>query len=389
MEKLSDIYSRKDRQEHTKKGEHMKINFNMPALIANSSLKNTETALSRSVERLSSGLKINKAKDNASGVAIAKRMNAQLKGIASASQNASDGVSIIEAADGTLSEIQAMVQRITELSARATGDNFNDSERTTLQEEINQLKEEITSIVDRSDFNGQGILDGSFDAKGYSETAGVKLGSFSEEVAVGKYELTITAPATFDADGKILTNAEVSLGTNFPSGATYVSDGNNVYIKAAGGFEMRIDLDKTVTAGTIATVEATDIGPMRLQIGANEGQVLELRIPKVSIESMQLQNIDVTTKEGAEAGVKLAEKANEFVSSVRAKLGAYQNRLEHTVNSLEVSDTNLTAAYSRIMDTDMAAEMTEYAKYQVMAQAATSMLAQANERPQQILQLLQ
>ena len=144
-----------------------------------------------------------------------------------------------------------------------------------------------------------------------------------------------------------------------------------------------------VAPKTSLDIEVTDVGPMRLQIGANEGQVLAVEIPPVSLRNMGIENIDVSTQEGAKSALSKMDGAISFVSHVRGKLGAYQNRLESTMNSLDVSEENMTAAYSRLMDVDMAEEMTQYTTNQVLTQAGTSMLAQANERPSQVLQLLQ
>ena len=136
-------------------------------------------------------------------------------------------------------------------------------------------------------------------------------------------------------------------------------------------------------------IDATGIGAMRLLIGANEGQVLEVNIPAVTLQNMGIEDIDVNTQEGAKDAISRVDGAIKYVSSVRGRLGAFQNRLESSINSLDVTSENMTAAYSRIMDVDMAEEMTSYTTYQILAQAGTSMLAQANERPSQVLQLLQ
>ena len=162
-------------------------------------------------------------------------------------------------------------------------------------------------------------------------------------------------------------------------------------ITAEGGFEMKIDVSKMAvgTQYTGVEVDVTGIGAMRLQIGSNEGQILGVRIPEISLENLGLENIDVSTAEGAADALSRMENANAYISSVRSRLGAYQNRLESSINSLDITSENMTAAYSRIMDVDMAEEMTNYTTYQVMTQAGTSMLAQANERPSQVLQLLQ
>ena len=178
-----------------------------------------------------------------------------------------------------------------------------------------------------------------------------------------------------------------------------MSKDNLLTIKGANGFEMtldlsKIDLEKSLENQTDVTiqnltVDITGIGAMRLQVGANEGQVLAVEIPAISLRNMGIENLDVSTKEGALKGIGDIDKAVKYVSDVRGRLGAYQNRLESTVNSLDVTSENMTAAYSRIMDIDMAEEMTNYSTYQVLTQAGTSMLAQANQRPSQVLQLLQ
>ena len=193
---------------------------------------------------------------------------------------------------------------------------------------------------------------------------------------------------------------KLDIGNEFPAGATaQVSKDNLLTIKGANGFEMtldlsKIDLEKSLENQTDVTiqnltVDITGIGAMRLQVGANEGQVLAVEIPAISLRNMGIENLDVSTKEGALKGIGDIDKAVKYVSDVRGRLGAYQNRLESTVNSLDVTSENMTAAYSRIMDIDMAEEMTNYSTYQVLTQAGTSMLAQANQRPSQVLQLLQ
>ena len=380
----------------------MRINYNVSAMLANNTLANNDNALSASLERLSSGLKVNHAKDNPAGLAMAKRMNAQIVGLGVANDNASDGISVIEIADGAMTEVSAMLQRISELTIKAANGTTTTEDREIIQDEITQLKEEIERVSKTTQFNGQNLLDGTFNVKGYTDNEKIKVNTFSNKTPAGTYTIdSITFSEELDADGqptgnKLVTN--ISLGGDFPPGAEAIPDGQNdfvaengfVTIKGSNGFEMKLDLNDAPD-GTVAPlkVEVTDVGPMRLQIGANEGQVLEVEIPPVSLRNMGIENIDVTTIKGAKDAISRMDGAIGFVSSVRGKLGAYQNRLESTVNSLDVSEESMTAAYSRLMDVDMAEEMTNYTTAQVMTQAATSMLAQANERPSQVLQLLQ
>lgn len=372
----------------------MRINYNVSAMISNNALKNNDDALSQALERLSSGLKINHAKDNPAGLAMSRRMNAQIEGLSVANQNASDGVSIIETADGALSEVHEMLQRINELSVKAATGTISDNDRATIQDEVAALKAEITRISEDTQFNGQKLLNGEFDLKGYTTDENVKVMSYSDSVATDKYVIE-SLKVERDADGN-LTAAEITFpatGNKFPADARVkeVKD-NTVTIVGAEGFEVSLDVSAMSTDGDTAanlTLDLTGIGAMRLQVGSNEGQVLEIKIPAVSLTNMGIADIDVGTKEGAEDALSRMTDAISFVSSVRSRLGAYQNRLESNIGSLDITSENMTAAYSRIMDVDMAEEMTEYTKDQVLTQASTSMLAQANERPSQVLQLLQ
>lgn len=385
----------------------MRINYNVSAMLANNALANNDNALSASLERLSTGFKVNHAKDNPAGLAMAKRMNAQIIGLGVANDNASDGISVIEIADGAMSEVSSMLQRISELTIKASNGTTTDDDRAIIQNEIAELKEEIERVKDTTQFNGQNLLDGTFNVKGYTNDEHIKVSTFSEKTPKGKYTVnSITFQDEVDADGnptgnKLVTN--IQLGGDFPAGAKAVPDGVNetvaengfVTIKGSDGFELQLDLndapDGTVPVApkTSLEIEVTDVGPMRLQIGANEGQILEVEIPPVSLRNMGIENIDVSTEKGAKEAMSRMEGAIGFVSSIRGKLGAYQNRLESTVNSLDISEESMTAAYSRLMDVDMAEEMTQYTTNQVLTQAGTSMLAQANERPSQVLQLLQ
>lgn len=381
----------------------MRINYNVSAMLSNNALANNDSLLAKSLERLSSGLKINHAKDNPAGLAMAKRMNAQIEGLNMANQNASDGVSIIETADGAMTEISEMLQRMNELSLKSANGTMTEEDRKTIQDEVAQLKEEITRIAETTEFNGQKLLNGEFDLKGYTNNLEVKVNSYSTGVSAKNYtieSITFTKEIVNGAEtGKYLVDLNsVQLGDDFPEGATVSAKDNLVTIKGENGFQMVLDISElnfgganslTFANADAITVDATGIGAMRLQIGANEGQIIPIDIPTISLQNMGIEEIDVSTKEGAEDAVERIEGAISYLSKVRGRLGAYQNRLESSINSLDITTENMTAAYSRIMDVDMAEEMINYTTYQVLTQAGTSMLAQANERPAQVLQLLQ
>ncbi len=367
----------------------IRVSQNISAITAQNALHRTDNKLSQSLERLSSGLKINHAKDNPAGVAIAKRMNSQIKGLSIAGDNASDAISIVETAEGAMSEIHAMLQRMSELAVNAANGTKTDEDRAMLDAEIKQLKEEITRIAKDTEFNGRPLLDGGFDLRGYSSDPNVEVMYYSDEVAVKDYTISGIATST-DADGNLVVDSLTLLtaGDNaFPADAQYEVDGDVVTIKAANDFEVKLKV-KGTPAGEV-NLDMTGIGAMRMQIGTEEGQVLEMRIPAISLELMGIENISIDTLEGANDAMTRIEEAINYVSSARSRLGAYQNRLESTSASLDVTHENMTTSYSRIMDVDMAGEMTEYTNQQVLSQAGTSMLAQANERPQQVLQLLQ
>lgn len=384
----------------------MRINYNVSAMLSNNALANNDSLLAQSLERLSSGLKINHAKDNPAGLAMAKRMNAQIEGLSVANQNASDGISIIETADGAMTEVSEMLQRINELAVKSANGTMSDSDRKTVQDEVAQLKEEITRISEVTEFNGQKLLNGEFELKGYVYgNLDVKVSSYSKEVPTKEYTINSLTIKKEVVNGEETGDYFVSakqLGAGFPDPGNMRAEmnGNLLTLKGANNFEITLDLtgvdleQKLAVPGdevnlTNLKIDATGIGAMRLQIGANEGQVLAVEIPAISLRNMEMEDLDVSTKDGALDAIDSIDKAIRYVSGVRGKLGAYQNRLESTVNSLDITSENMTAAYSRIMDVDMAEEMTNYTTNQVLTQAGTSMLAQANERPSQVLQLLQ
>ncbi len=389
----------------------MYISFNSSAVIANNALNKADKRLHDSLARLSSGIKVVNPKDNPSGLAMAKRMNAQIRGVEQATNNAGDGISIVEIADGTMTEISDMLQRMNELAVKGANGTLCEEDRNMIDEELQQLKTEITRISKETSFNGQPILDGSFDLKGYTLDTDLKVAYYSDSVIYGKYKLG-ALNVTYDSDGKISnvtpTAASIELRNTDDTAAlkTYndldvTYSGNTVTLKNKDGFELKLEARKPETgtskdfAGT--TVDLVGFGAMDMQIGANEGQQLNIRIPKISLENMEISNITVKEsysgagdgQQNSDNAIEQIKKAMAYVSSARANLGAYQNRLEHTVSSLDITSENMTAAYSRIMDTDMAEEMTEYTTLQILSQASTNMLAQANERPSQILQLLQ
>ena len=362
----------------------MKINHNIQALISRNTLTTNEGLLANSTERLSSGYKINHARENPAGLAISYKMNAQIRGLKRATQNAANGISVIEAAEGALTEIQSMVQRMNELSVQAATGTIVSTDRNAIQKEINQLCEEIERIAKDTEFNTQNLLDGEQELKGYTDDPAVKVLKYSKEIKADDYNIS------YEVTNNEVTNVTLDSANFTKYSATAEFDGNKITIKGDDGIEIQLDVDTTTdTALKSVTLDITGIGGMEFQVGANEGQTINVIIPEISLKNMGIEHIDCSTQESAREAIDMVDVALEFISQTRSSLGAYQNRLDHTISSLDITGENMTAAYSRLMDVDMADEMVEYTKLQVLTQAGTSMLAQANERPQSALQLLQ
>lgn len=621
----------------------MRINYNVSSIIARNAMNNNDKRVAASTKKLSSGYKINSAADNASGLAIARRMNAQIKSLQEANQSANDGLSALNTADGAMTEIHDILQRMNELAIQAANGTNADSDREMIQTEIDQLVNEIDRIATTTEFNSQNLLDGSFAFKAYANIDNVKVMSHTEGVATGTYVIgqlkychyedmttryTTEETKIKDSDGKVVNVSyasksvqviekerfEVNNDKNFltdnlvttssisqykgisqikafPEGSKVTVEDENIVIKAQGNFEMKIAVndripidddkpaeeysptgadpktdpvdsitrtyEKAASGATVVTttsfssvknyrniavsgpdgkryniselnffqnvksdgvteaanpnkeiytnykgdsckglkddfaeyfkavnpkcsIEITDVkwdgkekftisytatdektgaktiydggaapnqpsieftlykdtneygsvmanqkklddflytetkttrteytigdkddpknslkidvtgmGPMIVQVGANAGQYMELEIPALKAANLGVDKVDLTTEESARLAIDDVSDAIVQLSAIRARIGAYSNRLEHTITNLDTTEENITASYSRIMDVDMATEMTEYSTVQVLVQASTSMLAQANERPQQVLQLLQ
>jgi flagellin len=276
----------------------MKINHNISALNTYNKLNSATNAQSKSMEKLSSGLRINSAADDAAGLAISEKMRGQIRGLDMAAKNSQDGISLIQTAEGALSEVHSILQRQRELAVQASSDTNVEADRTALQDEFDQLSEEIGRIKDTTQFNTMNLL-----------------------------------------------NASAGTG-----------------------------------------------GVLQLQVGANSSQLMEIDLSTAGIDLSALHTavsaLTLDTNTDANAAMDALDTQIASVSSGRSYLGAAQNRLEHTINNLNTSSENLTAAESRVRDVDMAKEMMEQTKNSILSQAAQAMLAQANQQPQGVLQLL-
>jgi len=489
----------------------MRINNNITALNTLRQYSTNTNATNKSMEKLSSGLRINRAGDDAAGLAISEKMRAQIRGIDMASKNSQDAISLVQTAEGALTETHSILQRMNELAVQSASDtNDTTVDRAALQQEFDQLKSEIDDIASQTKFNGKALLDGTFggntaSATGLSSdlsvsaastasagtisiatvadwdagtaTAGAGSVTFTPTATItaastagtiadgsaqnGTYYLEATGAAlnamTFnllDAEGNTIATSittSVSAGSantidfgdygdlsvtlaagavvgdltgtfdGTSSGLTYeISGGTDAVATATIGGQSVSQDDTSITLATgvtmdisnlttadwasqdalntalfgsttgSATVTVTEGQSLTIQTGSSQGETLSISISAMDSETLGLtSDVQIVSLEEAESAITTIESAINTVSSQRASLGAYQNRLEHKINNLSTSSENLSAAESRIRDVDMAEEMVEFTKNNILLQAAQSMLAQANAQPQGVLQLLQ
>lgn len=396
----------------------MRINQNMSALAAYRNLTRVDTQLSRSLERLSSGLRINRAADDAAGLAISEKMTGQIRGLQQAQRNAQDGVSMLQTAEGALMEVHAILQRMRELGVQAANDTLTGGDRLEIQREVDQLNREITRIGNTTEFNTKLLINGTAsEARGavtgranvfqsnslatidLAAATGVQTTFVSTGInTTDSFQIRIVGNAGTGTDlvvesaflgatitGLSITAATGSYTVNFGNGATATVSRTN------------LSINDTFVVNTTAHkgVRALD-NAMTLQVGANQGQNI-----RVSMEDMRAAALSLTHGTGANerllrvesqfsasAAITFLNTALETVSGERSKLGAAQNRLEHAITNLGVATENIVAARSRVQDVDMAQEMMNFTRNQILSQAGTAMLAQANQKPQTILQLL-
>lgn len=392
----------------------MRINTNLNAMTAlNSATKNTALAGS-SMEKLSSGLKINKAADNATGLAISEKMRSQIRGLDQASQNTQDGISVVQTAEGAIEEVGNIVQRMRELAVQGANETNTGSDRAKISEELTQLHEEIDRIAESTQFNGKDLLNGKNEVRtetvytpkveANNTTKVTVQDGFDFDGLIGKDITVTTAKNTkaeislkditgygvstegMDADGKLKANSEVTLTDSNGRTLTFT-------VKAAQNSVGDLKL------GNIETSDKSISGKeISLQVGANtsDSQTLKVKIENVSTKSLELDKDTITkmAKEGTKGTtaandmIKSLDKALERVNTSRANLGAMQNRLETTASNLTTSNENLTAAESRIRDVDVAEEMMNLSKLNLINQAAQAMMSQAKSQPEGVMQLL-
>jgi flagellin len=373
----------------------MRINHNIAALNTYRQLTVNNEASSKAIEKLSSGLRINRAGDDAAGLAISEKMRGQIRGLEMASKNAQDGISLIQTAEGALSETHAILQRMRELTVQSLNDTNEAEDRGALNEEFMALIDEIDRIADTTQFNGKVLLNGELGggklAEGSAEDlaeagvagitiAGAEAGEYKLELE--DTTLTVTYPAEGEEDPTTIEIEDVEVPEGFGV-ATIELKNEEVDL----GIVLRINANfNTGTEGVTFTVESGS--ELSLQIGANETQTIEIAINNMDAGALGVAITSIADKDGANEALVALDGAIKAVSTQRSALGAYQNRLEHTISNVDTAAENLTAAESRIRDVDMAREIMEFTKTAILTQAAQAMLAQANQQPQGVLQLL-
>jgi flagellin len=461
----------------------MIINHNIAALNTVNQLSKNDKAANSSLAKLSSGLRINSAADDAAGLAISQKMQGQINGLDQASRNAQDGISLVQTAEGALNETTSILQRMRELAVQSSNDTNTAGDRTAMQQEVNQLTQEIDNIGNTTQFNTKNLLDGgaglattttSMTVAGVNSTwmsisggnASTQIGNLNitaataatgatntftvaatagaKTVSINGVTLNYTAVATGATDAQSLadvinansdklgatatvaganititnsnvgsssqltvvaagnaltvaatnatTNGSDATVTDATIGANYVANGNTITVTGGNFKGMELDFAgskmSSTAANNLAAVNVTANGTLSFQIGANQNQTMSISIDDMRASALGVNNIDLTSSSSATAAITTIDNAIQSVSTERAKLGAYQNRLDHTINNLDTSSQNLTDASSRITDVDMAKEMMTYTKDSILQQAAQSMLAKANQVPQNVLQLL-
>ena len=371
----------------------LRINQNIDAVNSYRNLSVTQGQMSKSLEKLSSGFRINRAADDAAGLAISEGLRSQIGGLKVAVRNTQDGVSVVQTAEGGLTETHAILQRMRDLAVQSSNDSNDTASRDAIQAEATALSSELDRIAEKTTFNNVNLLDGTFTSKqfqvGYAsgDTITVDIESSGASAATSTWAngaaTATAAAATFTQNGVVVTTAALTASTDANAIAAELNADTNFAssFKASVGDDGGLVVRSTTgLAGAIAVGGGLNAAGTNAAAGAGGG----------GFDSVDLgvSGVDLSTQAGASSAITAIDSAIESVSTARANLGALQNRFEHTINNLNVTAENLSASESRIRDTDMAQEMMAFTRSQILSQAGTAMLAQANQAPQSVLSLL-
>ena len=397
----------------------MRIQHNIMAMNAYRNYTNNTSALSANLEKLSSGYKINRAGDDAAGLAISEKMRAQITGLNKAQDNAKDGISLVQTAEGALTEVHDMLNRMYELAEQSANGTYDGTDRTQLQKEVSNLRTEIDRIADSANFNGINLLDGS---RSTAQEVVISTGTAAATGAVA--DIRISFDSTVKESNGTTANLEVTVAWGNAANVGAEIDGDVLTITLDSNAKYSaMDIQSLISNATVSgAVDANVVTALRgstvvgtgidagsdpegtaaaavdaagkaltLQIGDTSADFnkLDVSIKSTKAEDLGITNLDISTQEGAAKALDTIKAAINYVSDVRGTLGATQNRLDHTINNLSVMEENIQDAESTIRDTDVAEEMMAYTKNNILIQSAQAMLAQANQVPQGVLQLLQ
>jgi flagellin len=373
------------------------INTNVNSLNAQRNLASSQASLATSMQRLSSGMRINSAKDDAAGLAISERMTAQIKGLTQAGRNANDGISLAQTAESALGTIGNNLQRIRELAVQSRNATNSSDDRVALQKEVQQLKDEIGRVASQTSFNGTKLLDGSFTAQAFQ--VGANQGDTISIAGIANASTSALGSWTSVTTAKSATALDVTAGAD---AASVSVNGVEVAIPALASrtpgaaltaLKSSFDAAKTANPTALANVSmsaagviSSTAGELTISGATNVGGGVVSSTPGVA--STGIASVDVSTTLGADNAMLAMDAALKSVNSARADLGAIQNRFESVVSNLASSAENLTASRSRIQDADFAAETANLSRSQILQQAGTAMVAQANQLPQTVLSLL-
>ncbi len=395
------------------------INTNVASLTAQRNLNMSQSSLATSMQRLSSGLRVNSAKDDAAGLAIAERMNTQIRGLNVAARNANDGISLAQTAEGSLGKVGDMLQRMRELAVQASNDTNSVDDRRALQAEVTQLRDEINRVAKTTNFNGAKLLDGSFSAAtfqvGANSGENITVAALTNTSAAGLAAVTYgTATTTAVTTGEVSSfttavtagDLKITVGTiEYPLGALApaksaeerlgqtveainrrtADTGVAAYLKrdeASGQYTMEVRSSKLDSSGTALAVSSAGFTTATTGVTAG-GFDVTTGTTTSGIESMSIESVET-----AWLALKQIDSALDQVNGARATLGAVQSRFENAVSSIMIQSENTAASRGRIMDADFAAETASMSRAQILQQAGTAMVAQANQLPQQVLSLL-
>ena len=398
----------------------MSINTNVVSINAQRNLALSGGSLATSMQRLSSGLRVNSAKDDAAGLAIAERMSTQVRGLAVASRNANDGISLAQTAEGALSKVGDMLQRMRELAVQAGNATNSKGDREALNAELVQLRDEVDRVAKTTSFNGKKVLDGSFTGAvfqvGANSGDNITVGALANtkvdqlgktEFGTGSVTGITEAPKTAAAND--MTNADVTIvitGANQVSAQVTIAKDADVTGDEALGRVVQAINSKTADTGIVAFLaedgksiqyraEKNADGvltnaAMAVSGGAAAGVTALLADPdNANADQTGIHKMDIKTQAGAWESLQRIDSALDKVSSARAELGAIQTRFEKSIENIDIQQENISAARGRITDADFAQETANLSRTQILQQAGTAMVAQANQLPQQVLQLLQ